>query len=185
MFSVVFAGMGLTFVMLAAMLARHFNTTNVYTLFCFGHERRLALTALADGVVTIVAGLLFVAAFGTAGAPLGAIAGVAAVAIPLNLGALSAETGVSRRTLIASLSPWATRFAIVAVIAGLSTLLIRPSTVPALVTTVLAAAAVYALAVASPILRSPAGAYLQPIIVSIGRRVAPARLKPRTGDWLS
>ena len=52
-----FAGVGLTLLMLAAMLTRHFNTTNVYALFCFGHERRLALTALADGVVTIGAGL--------------------------------------------------------------------------------------------------------------------------------
>lgn len=175
-----FAGMGLTVVMLASMLARHFNTTNVYALFCFGHERRLALTGLADGVVTIGAGLLFVAAFGIVGAPLAAMAAVVAVAMPLNLRALSAETGVSRRALLASLAPWATRFALVAGVVGLSTFVVHPSNVPALALTVLAAAGLYALAVAGPILRSPAGAYLQPVITSIGRRIAPARLRPRT-----
>ena len=71
-----FAGIGLTLLMLAAMLARHFNTTNVYALFCFGHERRLALTALADGFVTIAAGIGLVAAFGMAGGALASLAGV-------------------------------------------------------------------------------------------------------------
>jgi O-antigen/teichoic acid export membrane protein len=177
-----FAGPGITLLLLTAMLARHFNTTHVYALFCFGHERRLALTALADGVVTIGAGFIFVAAFGIGGAALAAIAGVLVVSLPLNLRALSNETGVARGTLIASLSPWAIRFAVVAVVAGVSALLMRPSTFPALATTAMIAAALYVAAVASPVLRSPAGVYLQPLVVSVGRRVAPARLRPR---WLS
>ena len=36
---------------LLACSARHVNVTMVYTLFCFGHERRLALTSIADGLV--------------------------------------------------------------------------------------------------------------------------------------
>lgn len=177
-----FAGIGLTLLMLAAMLARHFNTTTVYALFCFGHERRLALTGLADGAVTIGTGIAFIAAFGMAGAPLAAIAGVLAVSIPLNLRALSVETGVVRGTLIASLAPWAFRFALVAIVAGISGSLLRPATFPMLVLIVSVTAAVYALAVVNPLLRSPAGIYLQPIMARVGRRVAPARLRPR---WLS
>jgi O-antigen/teichoic acid export membrane protein len=177
-----FAGVGLTLLMLSAMLARHFNTTNVYALFCFGHERRLALTALADGLVTIASSIVFIAVFGMAGAPLAAITGVVAVSVPLNLRALSAETGVERGRLIASLAPWAIRFILVGAVAGGAGVLVRPASFPALALMVGAAAALYALAVASPLLRSPAGVYLQPLIVRLGRRLAPARLRPR---WLS
>lgn len=176
-----FAGTGLTLLMLAAMLARHFNTTNVYALFCFGHERRLALTALADGVVTIGAGAVLVSVFGMAGAPIAAIAGVALVSGPLNLRALSRETGAPNTEVIATLAPWAVRFAIVAAIAAAAGAAVRPGTFAGLAAMVAAAAVVYAAAVAGPVLRSSAGVYLQPLLVSVGRRVAPARLRPR---WL-
>ena len=92
-----FGGVPLTLLLLAAMIIRHFNTTNVYALFCFGHERRLALTGLADGVATLAISAALVRSFGLAGAPLGAIAGVVLVSAPLNLAALSRETGVPRR----------------------------------------------------------------------------------------
>lgn len=177
-----FAGMGLTLLMLSAMLARHFNTTNVYALFCFGHERRLALTALADGVVTIGAGVVLVGLFGMAGAPLAAIAGVVLVSAPLNLRALSRETGAERTEVLATLAPWAIRFAIVAAISAAAGAVLRPATFAGLGAMVAAAAAVYAAAVAGPVLRSSAGVYLQPLLVSVGRRVAPARLRPR---WLN
>jgi O-antigen/teichoic acid export membrane protein len=177
-----FAGPALTILLLASMLARHFNTTNVYALFCFGHERRLALTALADGVVTIVAGGIFVAAFGLWGGPLGAITGALVVSVPMNLRALSIETGVERRALLAPLAPWATRFAMVAVVAAVLGVLLRPATFAALVAVSLLAGGVYVLAVAGPVMQSPAGVYLQPIALGIGRRITPARLRPR---WLA
>jgi O-antigen/teichoic acid export membrane protein len=176
-----FAGIGLTLLMLAAMLARHFNTTNVYALFCFGHERRLALTALADGFVTITAGIGLVAAFGMAGGALASLAGVVLVSAPLNLRALSIETGVERGTLMASLAPWAIRFGLVAGITGMLGILVRPSTFTALAAMSCGAVALYAVAVVTPLLKSPAGIYLQPIIAGIGRRVTPARLRP---SWL-
>jgi O-antigen/teichoic acid export membrane protein len=176
-----FAGLPLTLLMLAAMLIRHFNTTNVYALFCFGHERRLALTALADGLVTIGAGVGLVAAFGMAGGALASLAGVALISTPLNLRALSVETGVDRRLLLASLGPWAIRFALVAGITGMLGVLVRPSTFAMLAVLSSGAAALYAVAVLTPLLKSPAGIYLQPIITSIGRRLTPARLRP---SWL-
>ena len=57
----------------------------MYTLFCFGYERQISLTSLADGVVTVVATALLVWKWGAIGAPLGAIAGVVLVSLPLNL----------------------------------------------------------------------------------------------------
>jgi O-antigen/teichoic acid export membrane protein len=177
-----YAGLGLTLLMVGAMLARHFNTTNVYALFCFGHERRLALTALADGLVTIGAGIAFVAAFGIVGGPLAALVAVIVVSIPLNLRALSMETGTSRAELIGSLTPWAVRFVIAAAIVATAGRIVHPTTFVMLAVTVFASAGIYAAAVAASILQSPAGIYLQPILASAGRRFAPARLRPR---WLN
>ena len=42
-----FAGSGLTALLVFGMLLRHWNVSAVYTLFCFGHERRLAITTAA------------------------------------------------------------------------------------------------------------------------------------------
>ena len=177
-----FGGVLLSVLMLAAMLARHFNTTNVYALFCFGHERRLALTALADGVVTIAAAVVLVHVFGMAGAPLAALAGVLLVSAPLNLRALAAQTGVSRRDLVFSLQPWAVRFVMVAIFAAAAGFVWSPVTFASLALSVAGISALYALAVLSPLLRSPAGVYLQPLIAGAARRITPARLRPQ---WLS
>jgi hypothetical protein len=133
-------------------------------------------------VVTIVAGGIFVAAFGLWGGPLGAITGALVVSVPMNLRALSIETGVERRALLAPLAPWATRFAMVAVVAAVLGVLLRPATFAALVAVSLLAGGVYVLAVAGPVMQSPAGVYLQPIALGIGRRITPARLRPR---WLA
>ncbi len=177
-----FAGVGLTLLMLAAMMARHFNTTNVYALFCFGQERRLALTALADGLVTISAGVVLIAAFGMPGGPLAAIVAVLAVSLPLNLRALSAETGVRRLDLVASLAPWAVRFILVAGVLAAAGALVRPATFATLALAVASSGAIYAAAVAGSVLNSPAGVYLQPLLASAGRRFTPERLRPR---WLN
>jgi O-antigen/teichoic acid export membrane protein len=177
-----YAGFGLTLLMLSAMMARHFNTTNVYALFCFGHERRLALTALADGLVTIGAGIAFVATLGVIGGPLAALVAVLVVSVPLNLRALSAETGARRAELLSALMPWGIRFVVAAAIIAAAGRLVHPATFVTLALTVTASAAIYAAAVAASILQSPAGVYLQPLLVRAGRRFAPARLKPR---WLN
>ena len=177
-----FAGFGLTALMVVAMIVRHFNTTNVYALFCFGHERRLALTALADGLVTITAGFALIAAFGLIGGPLAALLAVLVVSVPLNLQALSAETHATRAQLVASLAPWAIRFITVAGALAAASTLLRPATFAGVAVTALAAGAIYAAAVTTPVMHSPAGIYLQPLLAKAGRRLTPARLRPR---WLS
>jgi O-antigen/teichoic acid export membrane protein len=159
-----FGGLALTVLLLAAMLVRHFNTTNVYALFCFGHERRLALTGLADGLVTLALSVVLVKLLGLSGAPLAAIAGVALVSAPLNIAALARETGVDRRRLVAMLAPWFWRFALVAVLAGLSGRWLQPSSFPLLALTGLTTAALYVFAVVAPLMDSPAGVYLRSIL---------------------
>ena len=177
-----FGGFPLTLLLLAAMMIRHFNTTNVYALFCFGHEKRVALTGLADGVATLALSAVLVSAFGLAGAPLGAIAGVVLVSAPLNLGALSRETSVPRWQIVSTLGPWLWRFAIVAAIAAAVGASVQPSSFPWLAVLGGSAALLYSLAVVAPLLRSPAGAYLRPLIGRV--RSAVSGLTARNSDNL-
>ncbi len=169
-----YGGIGLTVLLLAAMMIRHFNTTNVYALFAFALDRRLALTGLADGLATLVLSYAFVSAFGIVGAPLGAMAGVLFVSGPLNLAALSRETSVERWRLLATLGPWLWRFAMLSAVLGFAGARLRPSSFLVLALLGAGSAALYALVVVTPLLRSPAGAYLRPLLT---------RLKGATSLW--
>src|ERR1700722_11506874 len=55
-----YGGLGLTAVLVVMMLLRHWNTTAVYAIFAFGHERRISITALLDGVLTIAAAIVLI-----------------------------------------------------------------------------------------------------------------------------
>ena len=90
-----FAGPALTGLLVLGMLLRHWNVAAVYTLFCFGHERRLAITTAVDGLVGLVAMLLLVPWLGMHGAALGSLIGTAGISLPGNLRALAREEGVS------------------------------------------------------------------------------------------
>jgi O-antigen/teichoic acid export membrane protein len=164
-----YGGLVLTGLLLVAMVVRHFNTTNVYALFCFGHERRLALTGLADGLVALAAGWVLVTIFGVAGAPLGALAGVLLVSGPLNVRALSAETGVPAWQFVTTIRPWLFRFLAVASVAIAAGLLLRLSTFASLALLGAAAALFYAVAVVTPLMASPAGVYLRPLVSALRR----------------
>ena len=178
-----FSGLVLTVLLLVAMIIRHFNTTNVYALFCFGHERRLALTGLADGVITLAISAVLVSRFGLIGAPLGTTAGVVLISAPLNLAALSRETGAPRGQMIATLGPWMWRFAIVALVAGVTGARLQPASFLLLAILGGAAAVLYTVAVVAPLLRSPAGIYLRPLLTRV--RTAVYSLASRKRDSLS
>jgi O-antigen/teichoic acid export membrane protein len=115
-----FAGLGLTALLLVSMLLRHLNATLIYTLFCFGHERRLALTAVADGVLALVLMMLLVPVLGVYGAVLGSITSVSLISLPTNLRALAREEGGSAMTFLRPLAPWLVRCC--AVVAGVMAL---------------------------------------------------------------
>src|SRR5262245_28708048 len=113
-----FAGVGLTALLLLAMLVRHLNLTMVYTLFCFGYERRLALTSVADGVIGLLVMLVLVPVLGLYGAVLGSLCSLCLVSVPANLVALAREEGGSPAAFLRPLTPWLKRCA--AVIAGVA-----------------------------------------------------------------
>ena len=108
-----FAGGALTVLLVGAMLARHFATTLVYALFSFGHEKRLSLTALCDGLVvlSVTAILASGTPLGLASAAVGSLAGVLLVSIPACGLALARELQISVGSLLVSLRGWALRFA--------------------------------------------------------------------------
>ncbi len=109
-----YGGSGLTALLVLGMLLRHWNVTAVYSLFCFGHERRLAITTTLDGLVSIVAMWLLVPWLGLPGAALGSIVGTAAVSLFGNLRTLAREEGVSLVAAIRPLRPWFGRFVLTA-----------------------------------------------------------------------
>jgi O-antigen/teichoic acid export membrane protein len=108
-----FGGQGLTMLLLAAMLLRHWNTTAVYALFCFGYERRLAITLVVDGLIMLVAMTVLVPLFGIKGAVFGSLLGTCTVSLPSNLRALAREEGVRLATSLSPLRRWTVRFGVV------------------------------------------------------------------------
>lgn len=118
-----YGGFPLTVALVAAMFVRQVNFAAVYTLFCFGHERRLALTSVADGAVGAAAMLVLVPMLGPVGAAIGLAAATGAVSLPANLRALGRETGLPPLAFLGFWKGWALRLAVVLVAAlGLRTL---------------------------------------------------------------
>jgi O-antigen/teichoic acid export membrane protein len=140
-----FGGTGLTLTLVAAMLARHVNTTTVYAIFCFGHERRLSVTAVADGVVTVMVALILVPRLGLVGVALASIVGVSTVSYLPNLRVLAREVGVRPFAPLLDLRGWFARFVpCAAASAGLAAAPLGDG-LGALLTRTVAAALVYGL----------------------------------------
>ena len=149
-----FAGIGLTALLLVGMLLHHVNVTAVYALFCFGNERRLAVTTIAEGIVSLVAMLLLVPKLGLYGAALGPLLATCLVGLPNNLAALAREEDATPLALVTPLVPWLARLALL--LGGLGAFL-SAWTVRGLSGIILAAASVAAayLLVMLPVMRTP------------------------------
>lgn len=154
-----FGGMMLTGAMAANLLLRQWNTTSVFTIFAFGYERRISITTLADGVVSLTAGLLLVKWLGPIGAPIGSILGACLVSLPGNLGALAQEVQVSIFAVISSLSSWFWRLLIAAPISVVLGLWWRPNLVYVIGLTCVTGL-IYSAIMLPMIMASPLKAYL-------------------------
>jgi len=157
-----YGGLLLTALLLLTMLLRHWNTTAVYAIFCFGYERRISVTTLLDGAVTVGGAILFVRLFGVIGAPMGALLGVCLVSLPGNLSALAHESGVKPTILIRTLWPWFYRFGLLAAGAWVVARVFVPQTFSAIAITALLSGAVYGSVMLPLILREPLGSYVRP-----------------------
>lgn len=166
-----YGGFWLTALLLLSMLLRHWNLTLGYTLLCFGHERRLCLTALLDGLVSISAVILLVWLYGLTGAPLGMIVGACLISLPANLSALARESDMSVWRFLSPLLPWFIRFLLLLVGAGALARVWMPGTVLLITVTALASALVYATVMLPLALRSPLGMYLRPRLFPLRTRM--------------
>jgi O-antigen/teichoic acid export membrane protein len=164
-----YGGFALTSLVLAAMLLRHCNLVASYVLFAFGgHDRRLALTALADGLVTTAALLGLTSRFGVIGTGVGMLAGVCLVSLPANLSALSRTETVTPSSLARALAPWFWRFSAAAAFAGWLARAVVPDTLYGLAAVSLLTAGAYGALVLPLALRDPLGPYVRPRLNSAG-----------------
>lgn len=164
-----FAGMRLTVLMLAAMLCRHFATTMTYALFTFGHERRLSLTAITDGAVTLLvtAVLASCTSMGLMSAAIGSLAGVVLVTIPVCGIALARELEVTPTALLSSQSGWAARFATASVISFVCARFLEGYGVAGLVAIAIEVGIVYGALMWPLALEAPLGPYVRSGLVSV------------------
>ena len=161
-----FAGVGLTAILAVGMLLRHLNTTAVYALFCFGHEKRLALTAIAEGAGSVLAMFILIPFIGLYGAAVGPMMATCLISLPNNLRALAREEGTSAMSLLAPLAPWTTRlFGLLACLA-LFLSVVRVNGLVGLII-VSGAVAISYLAIMFPVLRQP------PLGTMLGAAVLP------------
>lgn len=160
-----YGGFELNVALLLNMLLRHWNTTAVYSLFCFGYERRISLTTLLDGLVTVSGSILFIHLLGPIGAPVASILGVCLVSLPGNLSALARESGGSVASLMRPLWPWFWRLLVLFVAAGTIAIVWAPNTLLALAMTALSTALIYVTVMLPAALHSLLGIYLRPRLI--------------------
>jgi O-antigen/teichoic acid export membrane protein len=159
-----YGGSALTLVLVAAMLARHVNTTTVYAVFCFGHERRLSITAVADGLVTLATALVLVPHLGLAGVAVASLVGVVTVSYVPNVRVLARELGVHSYTPLLELRGWFMRFALCAAGAAAFAALPLGHGFPQLVARAAGVSLVYALVMVPFAVTGTLGVYVQQIL---------------------
>lgn len=168
-------GLALTAALLALMVLRHWNTTNVFALVCFGRERRVALTQLADGVVTVSASCVLISLLGRVGAPLGALVGLLLVSLPSNLLGVAEENRTSVVALMRALVPWALRFVVVLALAAAVAKLHGPEGVPRIVACAAGFGVLYGVVMLPLLRRAPLGGYLRDHLPRLWRLVPGSR----------
>jgi O-antigen/teichoic acid export membrane protein len=109
-----FGGPALNALLLLNLLLRHLNLSLAFSLFALGHNRLIPLVNIADGLVTVGLGILFLGLFGPVGAVLGSLAALVLIALPVNFFALGHSFDASPWRLLAALPDWLGRFALAA-----------------------------------------------------------------------
>lgn len=156
-----YGGWPLTLAFTVMMLLRHWNVAATQTLFCFGHERRISMTSVSDGVISIAAAIGLVWWLGPVGAPLASIIGVAAISLPANLRAVAGEMRLTTAALVAPIVPIFVCVIVVAGLASAGSWYVHPQTLFTAVVLVAPMAVLYVAAVLPFAWRGPLGPYLR------------------------
>jgi len=172
-----YGGMALTLVVLVQIFLRHWNVGFIYAIFSFGRERRIAVTAILDGIVTVAASLLLGRWLGLVGIPLGSIVGVLFVGLPSTVSALAAESGIPTWRVATANAWWAWRLAPIVALSTAAAYYLAPRGLVMVGLASLAILTIYLLAMLSPSLRPPLGQYTRPRLESALATIASVSLR--------
>jgi O-antigen/teichoic acid export membrane protein len=173
-----YGGFVLTLLFAAMLVARHWTGITANTVFYFGYQRRISLTNLADGFVTVTSTLVLVRILGVGGAVLGSMAGACLVSLPLNLWIIARDVGVNVSSIIKGMvGAWFWRFALVAGVVGCVALRWSPKNLVEGVSAVLAVSVLYLAMMAPNLMRAPLINYVRPLLDSVRARFAPPQVR--------
>jgi len=159
-----YGGLPLTVVILLTMLIRHFTMTTGYIVFFFGHQRRISLTNLADGLVTAGCCFVLTAFWGGIGTAAGLGAGAVLVSLPLNLHRIALDTESNWFELLRAMSSgWFSRFVLLAAAAAFVASRWSPKNLFEGAAASVCVAAIYSLVMLPNILHSTLGNYIRPL----------------------
>ena len=157
-----YGGFVLTLLFLVAVVVRHWTGVASNTVFYFGHQRRISLTNLLDGFVTVITTVLLVKFLGPAGAVIGSIAGACLASLPLNLWVIARDSGVSVTHIVrAMLGGWFWRFALIATGIGFIATRWSPKSLVEAIAAVAAATISYCVIMLPNLIRGPLGTYIR------------------------
>jgi O-antigen/teichoic acid export membrane protein len=157
-----YAGNGLTYLLLATMMARHLTFTLGHLLFCCGYERALAVLGVLDGTAAVAGGLLLIPHLGLAGAALGSLLAVVLLHLPACLCLLARDSQLSLLALARAHRPWVLRFVPLAAGLGLLGWVWKPADLLSLTLTGLGVCLAYVLLMIPAVRRSPLWPYFRP-----------------------
>lgn len=109
-----YAGPAVVLLAVTVMVARHTIFTFSQIVFALGYDSRLAITSVADGVVTVIATCAWVSAVGVIGVPLGSLTSLVLTNGIVGVLTLAAAEGVSPLKAVLWAVPWLVRFLLVA-----------------------------------------------------------------------
>ena len=173
-----YGGLALTVVLLATMLVRHWATITAYSVFCFGYQRRISLTNLADGLVTAGGCWVLTKLLGPIGAPMGSIAGACLVSLPWNLWIIARDTDSSITKLVtAMLGSWFWRFIAPAGLVLWVAWRWSPGNLIQAGLATVAISAIYIAVMFPNVMRSPLGDYLRQLLVTFRGKYAALQIR--------
>ena len=170
-----YAGLLLTLLMASRLFVRNWNTTLIYTLFSFGHERRIALVTLADGALTVILSVLLAERFGLVGVPLGSLLAVSLISLPLNIRGIHRDTGVPWLQVAAAHAWWLPRVVLLGAAAAVASRYWNDGHLLSVTVKGLLALAACAAVLGPLALRPPLAAYVRPRLEPLLARLRPSR----------
>ncbi|MFL5353822.1 lipopolysaccharide biosynthesis protein [Archangium sp.] len=157
-----YVGLGVTALFAINMVLRLLANALGVATFCFGDERRIAITSLFDGALAFVVGAAGVKLWGPIGAPLGALVGMLVVSLPGHLRAMARHAGTTVGGLLRPLVPWGVRTAGVMGLGAGMALAWRPEGFLGLSVLSATAALLYVVVVGPVAFHGPLESYVRP-----------------------